>query len=621
MASFTERIKVVLDVESTKIEHAFKTLRTNVSEADGFVNKFKAGATGAFQAAQQYAGQLAVAGGAALVAFGTKSVMAFQETALGAGHLRDALGVTAEEASRLQEVAGDLGIGVGALEKSIGRMNRSAADTPGEFDKIGAAISRNADGSTNTVETFKNVAEALRRIPDPAARAAAAQRILGRSWMDVSELIMSGSAGIADALAGVEGSKIIDDDEIEKARAFRDRMDALKDALEEVSLAAGETLVPALTGVADVLLGVKSAVDAIPDLPGWLKDGATWAFAPIAKTGELVDGVKSLGKSLFGDDDSLHAALDAARSNLNNLADDGNTAGIMLADLEAATKGSTEAIDLEDSALGSMIPTLEGTADGVNRLDEVQRRAKEAADMHREAIERQRDQVKRLIDANLQLVGGELAVQSAQNSAAEAVVRYTEVNADAEASELDKSNAQIAATESLLGAAQAAVDYRVKQAEANGQTLDAGAKAQLMRDELAKLAATMQPGSPLLAAILGYIQQLDQIPRSVTTELRVTGQQVTAGGDVIGVRVGARASGGPVSPGQSYVVGEEGPEVLTMGAQSGFVTPNDALRGSGGMPPVQITVNAQGAVGLSGPQVEQWVAEALTRWKRRNGER
>lgn len=35
-----------------------------------------------------------------------------------------------------------------------------------------------------------------------------------------------------------------------------------------------------------------------------------------------------------------------------------------------------------------------------------------------------------------------------------------------------------------------------------------------------------------------------------------------------------RASGGPVSAGQSYVVGERGPERLTMGASSGFITPN-----------------------------------------------
>jgi hypothetical protein len=37
---------------------------------------------------------------------------------------------------------------------------------------------------------------------------------------------------------------------------------------------------------------------------------------------------------------------------------------------------------------------------------------------------------------------------------------------------------------------------------------------------------------------------------------------------------GGRAEGGSVSPGMSYLVGEHGPEVLTMGASSGAITPN-----------------------------------------------
>lgn len=43
---------------------------------------------------------------------------------------------------------------------------------------------------------------------------------------------------------------------------------------------------------------------------------------------------------------------------------------------------------------------------------------------------------------------------------------------------------------------------------------------------------------------------------------------------------GARAAGGPVSAGRSYLVGEEGPEIFTPGA-SGFITPNDAYRQNG----------------------------------------
>ena len=53
---------------------------------------------------------------------------------------------------------------------------------------------------------------------------------------------------------------------------------------------------------------------------------------------------------------------------------------------------------------------------------------------------------------------------------------------------------------------------------------------------------------------------------------------------------GGRASGGPVLPGQAYIVGERGPEVLQMGKQGGAVIPN------GGGRPIALTVNFSGDV-------------------------
>jgi len=46
-----------------------------------------------------------------------------------------------------------------------------------------------------------------------------------------------------------------------------------------------------------------------------------------------------------------------------------------------------------------------------------------------------------------------------------------------------------------------------------------------------------------------------------------------------GVVSGRRASGGPVSAGRSYLVGERGPEILTMGSGGGNITPNRELGG------------------------------------------
>lgn len=45
---------------------------------------------------------------------------------------------------------------------------------------------------------------------------------------------------------------------------------------------------------------------------------------------------------------------------------------------------------------------------------------------------------------------------------------------------------------------------------------------------------------------------------------------------------GARADGGPVSPGRAYLVGERGPELLLMGGRGGHVVSNAQLAGAGG---------------------------------------
>ena len=62
---------------------------------------------------------------------------------------------------------------------------------------------------------------------------------------------------------------------------------------------------------------------------------------------------------------------------------------------------------------------------------------------------------------------------------------------------------------------------------------------------------------------------------------------VAASGVLEGMQIaGARAMGGPVVAGSTYLVGERGPELLTMGRADGYVTPNNALGGT-----ANVTIN------------------------------
>jgi|GEM_PF-6692406 len=64
---------------------------------------------------------------------------------------------------------------------------------------------------------------------------------------------------------------------------------------------------------------------------------------------------------------------------------------------------------------------------------------------------------------------------------------------------------------------------------------------------------------------------------------------------LIGLALGGRASGGDVTPGGTYLVGENGPEILSLGAgSSGYITPNSDL-GKGGGDSSHIYIDARGA--------------------------
>jgi hypothetical protein len=70
---------------------------------------------------------------------------------------------------------------------------------------------------------------------------------------------------------------------------------------------------------------------------------------------------------------------------------------------------------------------------------------------------------------------------------------------------------------------------------------------------------------------------------------------ITSGiGSIFG---GGRASGGPVLPGMSYMVGEHGPEPLIMGRAGGFILPNSSRAtplGMGGQSGVQVNIHNYG---------------------------
>ena len=73
-------------------------------------------------------------------------------------------------------------------------------------------------------------------------------------------------------------------------------------------------------------------------------------------------------------------------------------------------------------------------------------------------------------------------------------------------------------------------------------------------------------------------------------------------GGFIGGLFGKRASGGPVSAGGAYVVGERGPEILQMGSKGGSIIPNNKM-GGGIVNNITVNVDSSGNQSTEGGQL------------------
>lgn len=232
-------------------EAAFMDFRKQVGQAEGTMGKFKAGSKAIFDGIQANAATFATAAAGAFVTFAAQGVTAFQELALGADKFAGATGLAVEEASRLMEVAGDLGIEAGTVETAIGKMNQNLGKSPDLFEELGVQVEYAKDGTVDANETFLNVIDRLNGIKDPATKARVATQLLGKGWRDMSNLIQLGSDDLRKSLAQVSDAKTISPEEAAKAKKFRDNMDALKDTIEDLSLQIGEVLVPAIAAAVE----------------------------------------------------------------------------------------------------------------------------------------------------------------------------------------------------------------------------------------------------------------------------------------------------------------------------------------------------------------------------------
>jgi hypothetical protein len=385
-----QSVEAEVTVDTSGASEAMEGLGEEIGAAgeSGF-GRFTSAATAAFAAIKSGGAGALLGIGAGITAFATKAVTDYQDLALGAGELRDALGLTAEEASRLQEVAGDLGIGVGPLEAALSRMNTTAGQSPGKFDAIGASIARSKDGTTDVLGTFLNVIDVLHRIPDATDRADAGRKVFGKGWTNLAELVDLGTQGILANMRSVESQKVTSDEQIDDAREFRDTMDELKGVLESVSLEIASSVLPMLERIAETVLLVKDRVgDLDKQIPQSAKD-AGFSFS------HLFDGFPDIADQFMKNRQVVRVSLG-------------------LEDLPTATSG-----------IDSFVGTLEERLDAADTVTEasIQKQKDWVAALEASPDSAGRDAMLAGAKARLEEMNGELAKTPAVAAAAEAALQ------------------------------------------------------------------------------------------------------------------------------------------------------------------------------------------------------
>jgi hypothetical protein len=249
--------------------------------------------------------------------------------------------------------------------------------------------------------------------------------------------------------------------------------------------------------------------------------------------------------------------------------------------------------------------------------------------------------IKDQYDATLALLNSDIAAQQARIAAQKAIEEYNKSLSDGSLSARDREEKELALQQQLLNTAGATVKAAEDQAALEGKTLSAKEAAEIQRDKLIELAATVAPGSGVQTGLQEMIDKLQGVidRRVLDIKIFLDKYQAIAAIDDVNTRlalmkglayspgsrnyeslvVPPRAVGGPVNANSPYLVGERGPElfiptgyvkIIDNMATMATLTGGTPVAGGGG---VNVTINLP--PGVNGDDV----VDAIRRYERRNG--
>lgn len=521
----------------------------------------------------EMSGKAALAGGAiaALGGFIAGGVGKLKGLYDNTRNFNEVAGTTWEEGSRLIAVFDDLRVSSDEGAAAMGKLTKTVGTSPEVLKQFGIEIVRAKDGTVDMTGTLENVATAFQQTTDPAKRAALGSALFGKSWQNMVPVLNQGGAALRKLVDGVDASQVA----TEKGAAQQDQLfqatDDLHDALDGLQRALAENIIPAL---AELARGGTTAVGAFS---------------------ELQNAAQKLGPS-FEEADKHHIDLKKTFDIFGTAAEHvGSQTGGFSAKLAQVAQAARDAHAVLSDLSGGLVNTQLRAKDAAKAFSDFEKNTKDLL----QAQEDLRDAQRELEDTSLALEQAEIragdASQDLSDKAhiAEVAVRdHGAASKEAQVAVEEHRRAVVDARVALDGAADAAVANATKQAEASNTTLTAAERTKVYRDELIKLRAGVADPD-LAAAMDADIERLRLVAeqaQSAAANLRGYNQAVAeragiereyGARDATGGAVTRRATGGPVWPGQQYLVHKDEVIRLPLGTGPGDVlSPPEAARQS-----------------------------------------
>jgi hypothetical protein len=607
-------VEVEVDADTSGFGSAIDGLSDKLGglggQAEGLASKF---ATPAGAAAAIGAGLLMAADHAA-------------DVAIAADNLASLTGDSVENASRLNAVFAQAGVEGSDLQDIMLQMGGVLADNADLAAQLGINMN---DGAT-VGERFKQVVSAVgTQFDDAGERSLVMARLFGEEGVRQVNTVIGAVGDLDSALAAVPEGNVISEEEVERAREYKQNMAELKAEFAAFAASIGQVVLPALTGLADGFNGLFEGAEGVgQSIRGWFDGGAAQANRDAVQAFEdgraaaaafdmtLLDGLET-----FDQVREKVIAWAEANGHVEQSLDIANVVALQWNETQQAataiTEQATEAVEelaTEEEILADRLGTAYEKLNAVVEAQESVTNARRAA------------------------ADTTFALHDAERQFADQVASTTE-----DLTTQDLSLLEVRA--SLESTASAAADVADKErqlaeetATANGYTLSAKEAQRAWNESMIESASALD--GPMRQAVLNYIAQVNGIPPEKLTEIlpflddgtlteveaqlaalardrlavvrvRLAGGRVTNDGGIdFGGGVIAGAEGGIVNRPTLALIGEAGREAVVPLNRSPGNSP--LPQGFGGGVPLAVHVYDRGGVEhIVQAKIDQHDAELL----------